>query len=164
MHGQYSTQQRESSHLLSLGLRGVGLSKYSARVRGVASPPMAASPLEQLTNLPKPVAEDHLTENQLRARFVAKDVLDYADKAPKGLVLSSSAISRVLTVRDDATPHTETVSRVMKFLERFGGDDVYLKMHKGRRIAVFDAETAHRYGTGSVDSSRCDVISQRASG
>ena len=52
----------------------------------------------------------------------------------------------------------------MEFLDCFGGDDVYLKMHKGRRIAVFDEGAAHRYEAGSVDPSRCDVISQRASG
>jgi hypothetical protein len=123
-----------------------------------------ASPLEQLTNLPEHVATEHLSANQQRARFVAKDLRDYADKTPKGLVLDSAAIARVLTVRDGDSPHTETVSRVMDFLDRLGKHETETKLHKGRRIAVFDPDAVHRYGTGQSGPSQCDVIGPRATG
>jgi hypothetical protein len=123
-----------------------------------------ASPLEQLTNLPEHVANEHLSANQQRARFVAKDLRDYADKTPKGLVLDSAAIARVLTVRDGDSPHTETVSRVMDFLDRLGKHETETKLHKGRRIAVFDPDAVQRYGTGQSGPSQCDVIGPQAIG
>jgi uncharacterized coiled-coil protein SlyX len=123
-----------------------------------------ASPLAQLTNLPEHVAEEQLTANQQRARFVAKDVLDYADTTPKGYVVDSATVSKVLAVRDGESPHTETVSRTMDFLDGFGKSEVETRMHKGRRIAVFDAEAAQRYGTGTIAPSQCGVIRTRARG
>lgn len=121
------------------------------------------SPLEQITNLPEHTAEEQLHENQQRARFVAKDVLDYADNAPKGFVVDSGTVSKVLAARDGESPHTQTVSRVMDFLDDFGQDDVTVKIHKGRRIAVFDKTAAKRFGNQQVDPSQCGVISQRGS-
>jgi uncharacterized coiled-coil protein SlyX len=123
-----------------------------------------ASPLAQLTNLPEHVAEKQLTANQQRARFVAKDVLDYADATPKGYVVDSAAIARVLSVRDGKSPHTETVSRTMDFLDGFGKSEVETRMHKGRRIAVFDEQAAQRYGTGTIGPSQCGVIGARGRG
>jgi uncharacterized coiled-coil protein SlyX len=117
-----------------------------------------ASPLAQLTNLPEHVAEEQLTANQQRARFVAKDVLDYADTTPKGYVVDSATVSKVLAVRDGESPHTETVSRTMDFLDGFGKSEVETRMHKGRRIAVFGEEAAQRYGNGSIALSQCGVI------
>jgi myosin heavy subunit len=123
-----------------------------------------ASPLAQLTNLPEHVATEQLSANQQRARFVATDVLDYADTTPKGYVVDSATISKVLAVRDGESPHTETVSRTMDFLDGFGKSEVETRMHKGRRIAVFDAEAAKRYGNGTIDPSQCGVIRTRARG
>jgi hypothetical protein len=123
-----------------------------------------ASPLAQLTNLPEHVTNEHLSANQQRARFVAKDLRDYADKTPKGFVMDSAAISRVLSVRDGESPHTETVSRVMDFLDRLGKVETKTKLHKGRRIAVFDPDAAKRYGAGQSGPSQCDVIGPRAIG
>jgi uncharacterized coiled-coil protein SlyX len=123
-----------------------------------------ASPLAQLTNLPEHVAEEQLTANQQRARFVAKDVLDYADTTPKGYVVDSATVSKVLAVRDGESPHTETVSRTMDFLDGFGKSEVETKMHKGRRIAVFDEQAAKRYGSGTIDPSQCGVIRARGGG
>jgi myosin heavy subunit len=117
-----------------------------------------ASPLAQLTNLPEHVAEEQLTANQQRARFVAKDVLDYADTTPKGYVVDSATVSKVLAVRDGESPHTETVSRTMDFLDGFGKSEVETRMHKGRRIAVFDEQAAQRYGNETIDPSQCGVI------
>jgi hypothetical protein len=90
-----------------------------------------ASPLAQLMNLPEYVANKQLTANQQRARFVAKDVLDYADNTPKGYVVDSATVSKVLAVRDGESPHTETVSWTMDFLDSFGKSEVETRMHKG---------------------------------
>ena len=122
------------------------------------------SPLEQLTNLPEHVADEQLSENQQRARFVAKDVLDYADSTPKGLVIDSREVSRVLQASEGESPHSQTVTRVMDFLDAFGKDDVETRIHKGRRIAVFDETAAKRFGSGPEPAAHCDVIRARASG
>ena len=121
------------------------------------------SPLEQITNLPEHVADEQLSENQKRARFIAMDVSDYADNAPKGFVVDSGIVSKVLAARDSESPHTQTVSRVMDFLDDFGQNDVEVRMHKGRRIAVFDKTAAKRFGTQQIDPSRCGVIQRRGS-
>ena len=58
------------------------------------------TPLERIVALPEQVADRELTANQERARFIAGDVHDYAEKAPAGLVIDSRAIKRVeFTVR-----------------------------------------------------------------
>lgn len=130
------------------------------------SPTDGPTPLEQITNIPEHLAADELTENQQRARFVASDITDYATSSPKGYTISSSTIAKVLTVRDDGTPHTQTVSRVMDFLTELGKEDVYLTRHKGKKLAVFENKpAAERYGKGQLLSlSRGDVISERTAG
>jgi hypothetical protein len=59
-------------------------------------PQNAETPLERICALPEHVADRELTANQERARFIAKDVRDYAEKAPAGLVVDSRAIKRVV--------------------------------------------------------------------
>ncbi|KYH23952.1 hypothetical protein HAPAU_40310 [Halalkalicoccus paucihalophilus] len=54
------------------------------------------TPLERICALPEHVADRELTSNQERARFIARDVRDYAEKAPAGLVLDSRTITKVL--------------------------------------------------------------------
>ncbi|WP_336365173.1 hypothetical protein [Halalkalicoccus salilacus] len=49
----------------------------------------AETPLERICALPEHVADRELTTNQERARFIARDVCDYAEKAP----LASSLIA-----------------------------------------------------------------------
>lgn len=123
------------------------------------------SPLKQITDLPQHLAEEQLSENQQRARSIATDLSDYADTGtPKGWVIDSSTISKVLTAQEGESPHTETVSRVIDFLDGFGKDDVETKIHKGRRIAVFDVAAAKRYGNGSIGPSQCGVIRARGRG
>lgn len=48
-------------------------------------------------SLPKHIADRELTTNQERARFIAQDVPDYAEKVPTGLVLDSQTIIKVST-------------------------------------------------------------------
>ncbi len=103
------------------------------------------TPLTQIVQLPEPLAETELTANQKRARFVATDILDYATKAPAGFVVTSSDIRKILAAKEDGTPHTETVSRVINFLDRFGQDDVTIVKRHGIRRVAFTEEAANRY-------------------
>ena len=52
--------------------------------------------LERICALPEQIADRELTTNQDRARFIARDVRDYAEKAPAGLVIDSQTITKVL--------------------------------------------------------------------
>lgn len=53
------------------------------------------TPLERICALPEHIADRELTANQERARFIARDVRDYTEKAPAGLVIDSRANKRV---------------------------------------------------------------------
>lgn len=55
------------------------------------------TPLERICGLPEHIADRELTTNQERARFIARDVRDYTEKAPAGLVLNSRTITKVIT-------------------------------------------------------------------
>jgi hypothetical protein len=96
------------------------------------------------------VADRELTTNQKRARFIARD---YAEKAPAGLVIDSRAIKRVITASEGKRPHTQTVARVMDFLDEFGKEDIQQKKRRGKKFVVVDPEAATRYAT---HHDRCD--------
>ena len=53
---------------------------------------MSQTPLERICSLPEMsrIANSRLTKN---ARFIARDIRDYAEKAPAGLVVDSRAIN-----------------------------------------------------------------------
>jgi cell division septum initiation protein DivIVA len=114
----------------------------------------AETPLERICALPEHVADRELTANQERARFIARDVRDYAEKAPAGFVIDSRAIKRVLTASEGKRSHTQTVARVMNFLDDLGKDGVALKKRRGRKLVVFDPKAADRLA--SANHSRCD--------
>ncbi|WP_211330678.1 hypothetical protein [Halalkalicoccus subterraneus] len=108
------------------------------------------TPLERICTLPEHVADRELTTNQERARFIARDVRDYAEKAPAGLVLDSQTIKKVLTASEGSNPHTQTVARVMDFLAKLGKDEVEQTKRRGKKLVVVDEEAADRY------HDRCD--------
>ncbi|WP_122090398.1 hypothetical protein [Halalkalicoccus subterraneus] len=108
------------------------------------------TPLERICTLPEHVTDRELTTNQKRARFIARDVTDYAEKAPAGLVLDSQTIAKVITAAEGSKPHTQTVARVMNFLEKLGKDDVEQTKRRGKKLVVVDEEAADRY------HDRCD--------
>jgi hypothetical protein len=105
----------------------------------------AKTPLERICALLGHVADQELTVNQERARFIARDVRDYAENAPAGLVIDSRAIKRVITAAEGKRPHTQTVARVMDFLEDLGKQDVHQKKRRGKKFVVVDPEAATRY-------------------
>jgi hypothetical protein len=108
------------------------------------------TPLERICTLPEHVADRELTTNQKRARFIARDVRDYAEKAPAGLVLDSQTIAKVITAAEGSKPHTQTVARVMNFLSKLGKDEVEQTKRRGKKLVVVEEEAADRY------HDRCD--------
>ena len=125
-----------------------------------------ASPLAQLIDLPAKKAEEVLTENQARARLVAQRARELGTDTKAGLVVKSADIEEHLREREESA-HSETISRVMDFIADLGKDDVTAKMHKGKRLLVFDPARVKEYGQGgepAVVRSRRDVIYARESG
>ena len=115
----------------------------------------AETPLERICALPEQIADRELTTNQDRARFIARDVRDYAEKAPAGLVIDSQTITKVLTAAEGTKPHTQTVARVMNFLEKLGKDEVEQTKRRGKKLIVVDPEAADRY------HDRCDRANEQ---
>ena len=115
------------------------------------------TPLYRVCALPEQVAARELTANQERARFIAKDIRDYAKKCRAGLVIDSRAIKRVITAKEGTKPHTQTVARVMTFLDELGKDSVEQKKRRGRKLISVDPEAADRLSDASAtDHRRCD--------
>ena len=131
---------------------------------GVQSP---ETPLEEVIRVPEHLIEEHLTANQRRARFVAKDIGEYTQSVPAGRAIRSSQLRQVLTAGEDATIYTETVSRVIQFLDDLGGDAVTVKeSRRGERVVVFTeafVERVHAYQHGQ-QASNTVVTSQGVQG
>jgi hypothetical protein len=102
------------------------------------------TPLERVCAFSEDMAERELTANQSRARFVAQDVTDYADKVPAGYAIRSGDIATVLKAGTDSKGRTQTVARVLDFLDDLGGDGVEIVERRGTKRVVFSEETAAR--------------------
>ena len=122
---------------------------------GPAQTTTTETPLERICTLPEHVVDRELTTNQQRARFIARDVQDYAEIAPAGLVLDSQTIANI-TAAEGSKPHTQTVARVMDFLEKLGKDDVEQTKRRGKKLVVVEEEAADRY------HDRCDPANGQA--
>ncbi|MFC7076187.1 hypothetical protein [Haloarcula halophila] len=102
------------------------------------------TPLEDIVALPESVAETELSANQQRARFLARDVRDYADKAPAGWCLTAGQVGTVLKAGLDITPHSETVRRVIQILEDLCDDAATVRKRRGEKRIVFDEDLVQR--------------------
>jgi hypothetical protein len=91
--------------------------------------------------------------NQECARFIARAIRDYAEKAPAGLVTDSRVIKRSFTASEGKRPHTQTVAYVMDFLDELGKKNVQQKKRRGKKFIVVDPEAATRY---AAHHDRCD--------
>jgi len=100
--------------------------------------------LEHVVGLDEKIIEENLTVNQQRARHVATDPRHYGEKTGKGWMLTSGDISKVLRSGTDCDGRTQTVSRVMDFLDRLGGDEVEVTTHRGTRRVYFSEEITDR--------------------
>lgn len=117
---------------------------------GEEGSPQAETPLEQVCELDETTADQQLTPNQKRARFIAMNPTDYFSKVPAGYTINSGEIGKVLRAGTDCDGHTATVSRVMGFLDDFGESDVKVVKRRGTKRVVFTAELVERL------SRRCD--------
>ncbi|MEZ3145628.1 hypothetical protein [Halobaculum sp. MBLA0143] len=97
--------------------------------------------------LPEPVAERGLTANVERARDVAADVIDYGRSVSAGYTVALSELRTVLTALNDGEgrAYTETVGRVIEYLDELGGEDVQVKETvNGERTVVFSGGFVRR--------------------
>ncbi|ELZ31382.1 hypothetical protein C474_08772 [Halogeometricum pallidum JCM 14848] len=111
------------------------------------------SPLQQLVGLPSKLTEK-LTANQERARFIAQDIQEYATKVPAGFAIDSARIRRILNAKEGRTPHTQTVTRVMEFLDRLGKDDVQVIKRRGTKRVIFTERAVSELAGTSESSPR----------
>ena len=100
--------------------------------------------LEDVTALPEHVAEESLSANQSRARFVARDVAEYTKSVPAGRALTAGDLSTVLRAGTDCRGHSQTVDRVIRLLDDLGGEDVRVVETQGQRRVVFTEDCARR--------------------
>jgi ABC-type transporter Mla subunit MlaD len=116
------------------------------------------SPLQQVVAFSKEAVQE-LTSNEKRARYVAKGISDYAKKVPAGYTIDSGTIRNVLRSKDDESPHPETVSRVMEFLNRFGKDETKIVKRRGTKRVVFTEQAvADLESTNEESRSITDVV------
>ncbi|MDS0300224.1 hypothetical protein NDI76_15865 [Halogeometricum sp. S1BR25-6] len=118
------------------------------------------SPLQQLVGLPAKFTKK-LTANQERARFIAQDIQEYATKVPAGFAVDSARIRRILNAKEGRTPHTQTVTRVMEFLDRLGKDEVRVIKRRGTKRVIFtEGAVSALAGIEPADSARgiTDVV------
>jgi len=102
-----------------------------------------STPLESVVALPDHSAEEHLTANQERARWVASKVLELSEKAQAGRTIKAGRIRRALSAADrDA--RSQTVRRVFTFLDKLGESDTTVRMKKNERTVTFHGDTARR--------------------
>jgi cell division protein FtsB len=114
------------------------------------------TPLEQVVAMPEDLVDEQLTANQERARFVSRDVTEYASKTPAGWVLRPKDLRTVLNAAFD-TGHSQTCSRVRKILADLGDDEVSIQDSRGERKLVFEESIVERLQR--VARSDHDVVS-----
>jgi|APHM01.1.fsa_nt_gi hypothetical protein len=101
--------------------------------------------LEDVVSLPEHVAEDSLSANQYRARFVASDIVEYSTSVPAGRALAASDLSTVLRAGTDARGHSQTVDRVLRLLDDLGEDAVdVVEGRDGQRRVIVSEDGARR--------------------
>lgn len=115
------------------------------------------TPLEQVVGLPEHLAEKELSANQERARFVAQDVRDFAERVPAGYAIPSTDLRKVLKARDGSTPHTQTVARVMDFLDELGGEGTTLVERRGTKRIAFEEDAVARLDEYAERAREIDV-------
>lgn len=101
------------------------------------------TPLENVVALPEHSATDHLSENRVRARWIASQALELSEKSRAGRTIHAGRIRRALAAADrDA--RGETVRRIFRFLDELGESDTTVKKQNGRRLVVFHGDSAER--------------------
>jgi chaperonin cofactor prefoldin len=97
------------------------------------------TPLETVVSWADHVAEQQLSANKERARFVAAGIDDLAtpvgDAENRRFCLSSRDIRQVVKVREERSelPRRETATRIIRFLDRLGKDAVEVRTNEGMK-------------------------------
>jgi hypothetical protein len=111
-----------------------------------------------------------LSANMRRAWEVAKDYKQYAAKSRSSYALSSSDIATILHSKGEMSD-TKTVSRVMDWLEQFGGEHVETAIRRGKRKMSMSVELTERIDSitsadrqRNTDGSMTSVVIQRTRG
>jgi hypothetical protein len=115
--------------------------------------------LEQVVAFPEQLADEQLTINGKRARFIASDVRDYAQSVPAGWSISSSTLRQVLKAAY-GSGHTQTASRVMEILDNFGGEEVQIVERRGTKRVVFSDKLVNRLDRCGQDADHTVVMAQ----
>lgn len=83
-------------------------------------------PIQELARLPESMAQEQLSANDLRARFLWRDFEEYSQRTPQGRVINSTTMRRVLRaaepIVDDGTEtkiESKTVGRVMQRIAKY---------------------------------------------
>ena len=101
------------------------------------------TPLERVVAYSEELAQEELSPNQQRARWIAQDLRDYASPSAGGYVLASSDIRTVLAAMDESA-HDQTVSRVIEFFDQFGKEEVSVAKRRGSKRVLFTEATLQR--------------------
>lgn len=109
------------------------------------------TPLEQIVGLPESMVQEQLTANQDRARFIARDIREYGRKTGTkstgfNYAIDSGTLKKVLKASYDVS-HTETVNRVIEWLDELGKDETLVRTKNGRRKIIFRGDLVRRIET-----------------
>jgi hypothetical protein len=119
------------------------------------------TPLENLVALPEDVAEQSLSKQDKRARFIAMDARDYGDKCIDGRIITAGRSGRTLAAGLDVDPHPEKVRRVMKRLKELGKDSTKLRKKNGeKRINIDEAAVDRLERHAEMDHADHDVVNR----
>ena len=113
-----------------------------------------STPLGRILQLPKEVVQKKLSANQQRALLIAKDIREYAKQVPAGFAVNSRTIRTVLQAKEEQALHTQTITRVMEFLDRLGKEHVRVVKRRGTKRVIFTETTVDRLSEVARKSSR----------
>jgi FtsZ-binding cell division protein ZapB len=109
------------------------------------------TPLEQIVGLPESMVQEQLTANQDRARFIARDIREYGTRTGTkstgfNYAIDSGTLKKVLKASYDVS-HTETVNRVIEWLDELGKDETLVRTKNGRQKIIFRGDLVRRIET-----------------
>ena len=92
------------------------------------------------------MAQKKLSANQQRALLIAKDIREYAKQVPAGFAVDSRTIRTALQAKEEQALHTQTIARVMEFLDRLGKEHVRVVKRRGTKRVVFTETAVEQLG------------------
>ena len=121
-----------------------------------------STPLGRILQLPKHVVQQKLSANQQRALLIAKDIREYAKQVPAGFAVDSRTIRTVLQAKEEQALHTQTIARVMEFLDRLGKEHVRVVKRRRTKRVIFTETAVERLSEIARTSSKERTLASRA--